>query len=268
MFELDQGLREDLERLREQQGPSPATLGQIFAALELQLGDDPGPQDSGDDRSGGSPELSGGLPEPPIASFGVSLGFAAKAVGATVALTGAGLIALRLAVVALRAIAPEPASEGEPQQQRALEPTRSEAPPSSADEFNREVEAQKPELGLPPSMESLPDQAEARSAAATSKRGAPEPVDSLALELAMLEAAHAASDPEAALVELERHRRRFPNGQLADEREILRVEAMCGLGHIEAAREAAARFLAVRSNSPLRPRMRRACAAIDRGEMD
>jgi hypothetical protein len=43
------------------------------------------------------------------------------------------------------------------------------------------------------------------------------------------------SDPEAALVRLEQHRREFPNGALAPEREVMRVEVLCALGRAPAA---------------------------------
>mgnify|MGYP006998152397 CR=1 FL=1 len=36
-------------------------------------------------------------------------------------------------------------------------------------------------------------------------------------------------DPAAALLELEQHLAQFPRGELADERELLRVQALCRL---------------------------------------
>jgi outer membrane protein assembly factor BamD (BamD/ComL family) len=71
-----------------------------------------------------------------------------------------------------------------------------------------------------------------------------------ALELKVLQPARAAlarGDFSAALASIAEHRRRFPDGQLSEEREALRVQALSGLGRNEEATRAAAAF---RKNFP------------------
>ena len=68
----------------------------------------------------------------------------------------------------------------------------------------------------------------------------------LGRERALLDQARAAlvsGDPQAALGTLERHRRGFPDGRLAEERDVLRVKALFAAGRTTEAREAAASFL-------------------------
>lgn len=64
-------------------------------------------------------------------------------------------------------------------------------------------------------------------------------------ELRLLQRAHAAylaKDFESALADLARHRRRYPRGQLAEEREALRVRVLSDAGRQREARRAEARF--------------------------
>ena len=55
-------------------------------------------------------------------------------------------------------------------------------------------------------------------------------------------AAVARADVTAALAAIAEHERRFPNGQLTEEREALRVLALAGAHRSEEARRAAATF--------------------------
>jgi len=74
----------------------------------------------------------------------------------------------------------------------------------------------------------------------------PRPVyDRYALELEVLQPARAAlarGDFSSALSSIAEHERRFPNGELTEEREALRVQALSGLGRTEEANRAAAAF--------------------------
>jgi hypothetical protein len=66
-----------------------------------------------------------------------------------------------------------------------------------------------------------------------------------ALELKVLQPARAAvarGDFSAALSSIAEHQRRFPDGQLSEEREALRVQALSGLGRTEEATRAASAF--------------------------
>jgi hypothetical protein len=105
----------------------------------------------------------------------------------------------------------------------------------------------------PPAPESVPDNAAAVAAAT--------PADGLQAELALVRAAHdslRAGKPEVALESMEQHRRQFPNGALAEERDALRVSAICALGRSDAASEAQT-FLANHPGSPFVARIRDAC---------
>jgi TolA-binding protein len=80
-----------------------------------------------------------------------------------------------------------------------------------------------------------------------------------ALELKVLQPAREAvarGDFSSALATLAEHERRFPNGQLAEEREALRVQALSGLGRTEEAGRAAAAFRERFPASVLLSRMR------------
>ena len=71
------------------------------------------------------------------------------------------------------------------------------------------------------------------------------PVDPLELEHAMLEKARAQLplQPKIALRRLQEHAQRFPSGQLAEERELLRARAHLAAGDLASARNVARRFL-------------------------
>jgi len=102
---------------------------------------------------------------------------------------------------------------------------------------------------LPPndaSFERAPVQPRApgSSAAGTEGNRAPN-VKQYATELALLEPARSSiahGNYGAALAAIDQHRREFPNGQLSEEREALRVRALWGLGQKPAALAAAKVF--------------------------
>jgi len=64
-----------------------------------------------------------------------------------------------------------------------------------------------------------------------------------------------------ALKLFERHRRRFPNGVMAEERELKRIETLCALGRVDAARSAAQAFSRRFPSSALRDKARSGCDA-------
>jgi hypothetical protein len=75
--------------------------------------------------------------------------------------------------------------------------------------------------------------------------GRPSRVKQYAIELGLLEPARsciARGDHRAALAAIARHWREYPNGQLAEERDALRVRALWGLGERASAERAAASF--------------------------
>jgi hypothetical protein len=89
------------------------------------------------------------------------------------------------------------------------------------------------------------------------------PTSTLDKEMQLLkraQVAQAAGRPTEALSILAEHAKQFPNGKLAESREVARVVALCQAGQTQASRAAADRFLAARPNSPFASRVRGACA--------
>jgi hypothetical protein len=68
----------------------------------------------------------------------------------------------------------------------------------------------------------------------------------------------ARGDWAAAWTAIEEHRRRYPNGQLAEEREALRVETLAAMGRSDEARGAARAFAERFPESVLLARVHRA----------
>lgn len=86
--------------------------------------------------------------------------------------------------------------------------------------------------------------------------------DDLAAELAHLQRARAAldrSDPDAALTHLAAHAGQFPGGQMVQDRQLLRVEALCARGDAPAARAEASAFLQRYPGSPHAVRVQSFC---------
>ncbi|HZS42236.1 MAG TPA: hypothetical protein VFF06_35645 [Polyangia bacterium] len=94
-------------------------------------------------------------------------------------------------------------------------------------------------------IDPAPAAAEPSRSRALAHKG--EPVDELPAERALLEQGRAAlghGDAARALAAVERHQRKFPRGQLAEERESLWIRALVAAGEPDAARERAADFRA------------------------
>ena len=141
----------------------------------------------------------------------------AKICAATVGLTGAGLLVLKLGATVL--------DVGE---------DRAPANSSSA------VEVETPASGAPAVSDTSEVEVEVDTRVPVAAKAAvpvqtpSKPVDAkstLAAELALLDAAQRLreSDPSAALVSLQQHEKDFPSGVLAPEREALRVEVLRAL---------------------------------------
>jgi hypothetical protein len=84
--------------------------------------------------------------------------------------------------------------------------------------------------------------------------------ETLQAELALLMRAKRAKDPKARLDALARHAERFPQGVLAEEREVLRIEGLCELDRRDEARVAAAAFTRAHPRSAFAGRVARSCA--------
>jgi len=84
----------------------------------------------------------------------------------------------------------------------------------------------------------------------------------VAAEVRMLTEAQAdiqAGDAERALAILDAHSRRYPKGALVEEREAARIAALCALGRVTEAREAADRFVRATPRSPQVGSVRASC---------
>lgn len=259
MVELDPSIHADLDRLRALTQPDADRKDRMWSALERQLGPS-GPDDGGEDGSDGGDGLDG-----LGGSSGASqLGFVAKVIGATIGLTGAGLLSLRLAVIGVRALDPAPESTAQIDLPEAEDrvATKEVATASSAAAAARSTSTEPPAA----SDTSNPSGSSSSARAAVSGSGGdPEPStdsqpSSLAAELSLIEQARATGSADETLTVLERHRHAFPRGQLADERELLRIEALCALGRLDAARETAA-ALRERGQVPA-ARVREICPAL------
>lgn len=98
----------------------------------------------------------------------------------------------------------------------------------------------------------------------TSTHAAEPPPPSPSDDLALVEAAEAAlraGDPERALELLHRHEQRFPRAATVEEREALRVLALCAAGRAVEGRGARWTFLREHPRSAYRERIEKACPA-------
>lgn len=133
------------------------------------------------------------------------------------------------------------------------------APPEAPLEIST-VEGGVPEAGVPP--EVVPPQV----VPARPKKRTPKPAKAdatLHAEMAVLRPAKAAlraGDHARALRRFDDHAASFPDSPLGEERDLGRIEALCGLGRLEAAAKATKAFVRSHPGSPLRSRAERACA--------
>jgi hypothetical protein len=100
--------------------------------------------------------------------------------------------------------------------------------------------------------------------AARPDRAGPPPGPDVEGEVALLGAAQRAlssGQPKRALALLEQHRREFPSAALTQERNAVRIMALCKLGQAARARQEAAAFSRQSPESPLTERVRAACGS-------
>lgn len=115
--------------------------------------------------------------------------------------------------------------------------------------------ADVPRAPAPPSVPSAPAIPSAPPVATAA---------SLDAEIALVRDARAAlrgGDAARALALLEEHDRRFPGGALTEDCAAERVYALCAMGQVDAARGAAARFLADHPYSPHAASVRASCVS-------
>ncbi|NUO53815.1 MAG: hypothetical protein HOV80_33640, partial [Polyangiaceae bacterium] len=152
-------------------------------------------------------------------------------------------------------VAPPPAVE-------VAQPTEAPAPAP--------VDPQRGAVGPaaePPAEEVAPEPTEPTTKEppqfATPLKPRPSAGGDLRSEVAVLQSAQKSlqsGKPAAALAALDAHEKKYGAGSLSEERAAARVFALCDLGRESEARAAAAQFVAATPNSPLAPRVARACA--------
>ena len=185
--------------------------------------------------------------------------------------TIAGTTAIAAAVVAwiaLRDPAMTRADADAPTNPAPLGDARDDVTPTQAPVTSVVADArvEPPPTVLPRVLAPAVEEAPAPTAAPTRRRARADPPAAAGIEaeLALLDAARSArgrgrlGDAERSLRE---HAKRFPDGQLAPEREVELAEVLCARGRADAARTLVDRFLRERAGSHLRERMRTACPA-------
>jgi hypothetical protein len=233
MDEMDQGVA----GLRVRRSPPQGAEARVLAGLEGMLG---------------GPPAGGGGAAP------ISAGWVVKVIAATVAMTAGGLALVRIGAIVI--------SMGGGGSEAAPVEVREDAasvPVNGAIEQEQQP-AREPILLPTPSEPAIERERTPDSLATAEPANAPLPsqASDLEAELAMIRDARAQTDPEQALTRLDDHARTFPSGALADEREALRVIALCKLDRLTPARSAARALVESRPSSPLLDRMREGCPAL------
>lgn len=127
-----------------------------------------------------------------------------------------------------------------------------------------------PELSPPPSVAADSDPRPSGSPGTRSRQASrvktddevERPDDPLSEEMTLLKQAKLAlsrGDATRSLTLLDQHAERFPRGALRQERDALRVVALCEEGELARGREAASRFLQEHAGAALAERVRAAC---------
>ena len=261
MAEFEHTIHPRMSELGQLTAPSLASKDRMWATLEAQLEFDPEPPEdpsSGSDNGGsgaGSGAGAGGLAH------------ATKVAGATLALAGAGLLVLALGARALRTPAPAAAPHSQlvptPERSPAATPSPPLAEPPAATQQIADPSAAAPEPA--PAGAAVQADADQPQTRAPAKLRAPDP---LAVEMALLDRARGAAGAEAKLAALDDHRRSFARGQLAHQRELMRVELLCELGRLADAKVAAEAILSTASARSIHARVRTSCPALELSQVD
>lgn len=192
-----------------------------------------------------------------LVGTGVAIGGAAAIVGSTPD-DPAPTVASPEVAVAVPTI-PEEITLPEPS------PTPVVEPPMVDDEEPIEIE-DEPAADTSP-VEARPRTKATRPRPDATPTAAPEPsVDPVAEEVALLADARSAlgaGEASRAIAVLARHRKRFPEGMLARERDVSWITALCVLGRTDEARTKAKAFLRAHGSSPHAAKVRASCGGKD-----
>jgi hypothetical protein len=178
---------------------------------------------------------------------------------------------LRFAVAVVVATAAVSAAAIRARHKRVDGPTATGAPsatPASSALDREPARQDEGSVAAPPAFPSSEAEVRDHTEPAPKNEGAARPAhaasprpayERYALELKVLQPARAAvarGDFSSALASIAEHERRFPDGELTEEREALRVQALSGLGRTEEASRAATAFRQRFPGSVLLSRMR------------
>jgi len=280
MTELSPRARELLDAARHADDPTDEARAQVRAALFAKLGLPPGPGGSGPSAAGS--EGAGATAGQGLAGAGLA-GKASSAVGvkALLAVLAVGAIT---GVVIVRG----PAPDRQPAQAPRSEPLRSGpasvARPEASDPVIAEVTASPvavaPDPGYEAAASSPVQPRPRRQAMAPTARGSvspaagdedsagevlparPETAGDLRSEHALLRRARTSlrkRDATDALQAVHEHARRYPDGALAQERDVLEILALCANERRDEARAKATSFAERFPGSPLAARLRDSC---------
>jgi hypothetical protein len=235
MTQLDRQIHAAIGRSRASHSPpagcEDAMLAQFHARLD-------GPPDGGD--------VGGGTAGPSYTA-GAQLVHGLKIVAAVVGLTAAGVGGLALVGKAMRA--------AEAPDQVTIE-DRVEPRPEPKAELPAEAKLPSPEPAVEDEPKSAPIRQPSRpTPASQAAKGSP---NTLAAELQLIRTARNAT-PLEALELIDRHAEQFPDGELRNERESLRVITLCELGRLDEARRAGEHFVATSPGALLLQRVANGC---------
>jgi len=141
-------------------------------------------------------------------------------------------------------------------------PTVPPPPPEIDDELRIEIEAEPADTSP---VDSRPRAKGTRPRGDASPDPAPS-VDPVAEEVALLADARGAlgaGEASRAIAVLARHRKRFPEGLLARERDVSWITALCVLGRVDEAKTRAKSFLRAHGSSPHAAKVRASCGGKD-----
>jgi len=250
MTELDPRIQASIDRSRSgDYGPPAGVEERMLAQFHARLG---GPPD-------GDPGGSEAGPGPKITA-GDQLLHAIKIAAAVVGLTAAGLGGVAVAGKTLRAAR----SPGDTIVETNADPKLE--PPTSDPSTKLEAATTPPDPSGEPPTQADTSEASTSAPASPSSPARPRSPSSapagaattLAAELQLIRAARNAP-PSQALELLDRHAEQFAEGELCDEREGLRIIALCDLERFDAAGLASKRFVAGSPGALLMQRVASAC---------
>jgi hypothetical protein len=256
MNDLSPEARDLLRTARSFDEPSTADAKRVHASVLAKVGMAVG---AGAAVTAATPSIAAG----PAAMLGVTVAKLGVAIVVAGGLTTAGYVAWRSPRVMPT---PSAVTQGRAARSAPDVPAPETSPPavvpSAVNELEpRTVGAPAPVPGKATRVRNAPPPTTAPTPTDRAPR-APRTTPDLEGEARLLEQADAdlrRGDAHAALARLEEHAAKYPAGALREEREGVRVVALCRAGRDQEGRQAAERFLARSPRSALATRIRAAC---------